>query len=81
MSTPFSAATSMQHASRHQRADLVDAQLGEAGTGRDLVDLEAVVHAVADGLMAEAIELGADLADFGDDELLVAAAPVRLRDS
>jgi hypothetical protein len=44
---------------------------------RDLLGLEAVVVAVAVGLMAEAIELGADLADLGQHHFLVAAALVR----
>ena len=38
-----------QHAARDQRADLLDAELGEAAAGRDLVDLEAVVQAVRGG--------------------------------
>ena len=66
-----------QHAAGHQGADLLDAELGEAGPGGDLVGLEAVVVAVLDRLMREAVELGADLPDLADDELLVAAAPVR----
>ena len=45
----------------------------------DLVHRDAVVHAVADGLVREAVELRADLADLADDDLFVAAAPVGLR--
>ena len=66
-----------QHTAGHQRAHLLDSQLGEAGPRRRFVDLVTVVHAVADRLVAEAVELRADLTNLGDDDLLVAAAAVR----
>src|SRR2546422_618750 len=68
-----------QHPARDEGADVLDAQLGETGSGGQLIDLEAVVQAVLDRLVGEAVELGAHLADLRGDELLVAAAPVRLR--
>src|ERR1051326_157963 len=45
-----------QHASSHQRADFFDAELRETGPAGDLVLLEAVVKAVVDPLMAEAVK-------------------------
>src|SRR5262249_23683807 len=68
-----------QDPARHQRADLLDAQLGEARARGDLVGLEAVVVAVLDRLVGEAVELRADLPDFAGEQLLVAPAPVGLR--
>jgi len=56
-----------------------NAQFGEAGPARNLVELEAVVHAVADSLVAEAVELRAHLADFGDHQLFIAAALIGFR--
>ena len=70
-----------QHASRHQRTDVLDAQLLKPVAGRRIAHLEAVVHAVADCLVRESVELRAHLADFANDELFVAAASIRLRDS
>ena len=67
-----------QHAARDERADVLDAQLREARPGRDLVELEAVVEAVLDRLVGEAVELRAHLADLGQDHLFVAAASIRL---
>src|SRR5262249_16921653 len=60
-------------------AGLWGAELFKAVAGRDFVQLEAVVHAAADRLMGETIELRAHLADFADDELFVATPAVRLR--
>ena len=65
-----------QHAAGDERADPLDAELGEPAASRVVVDLHAVVEAAADRLVREAVELRADLADLGDDELLVAAAAV-----
>jgi len=66
-----------QHASSNNRSNLLNAELVEAGAGRDLVHLEAVIKTVAMRLVGEAVELGADLPELSDDELLVAAAFVR----
>src|SRR5262249_7828166 len=65
-----------QHAAREQRPDILDAERAEAGAGRDLVGLEAVVVTVAVALVGEAVELGADLPDLRQHHLLVAAAVV-----
>lgn len=53
-----------QHATRHQRAHSLDAQLRKARARGNLVQLEAVVQTVAYRLMAEGIELRADLPDL-----------------
>ena len=66
-----------QHPARDERADVLDAELGEARARRHVADLDAVVQAVADRLMREPVELRADLADLGEDDLFVAAAAVR----
>ena len=68
-----------QDAARDERADLLDAELLEPVASRRVSDLEAIVHAVADGLMGKAIELRAHLTDLADDQFLVASAAVRLR--
>src|SRR5439155_5852066 len=57
-------------------ADILDADLGETGTRGDLLGLETVVMDTVMALMAEAVELGADLAHLGGDDLLIAAALV-----
>src|SRR4029079_4643173 len=57
-------------------ADLLDAKLGETRARRRFLEREAVVHASADHLVAERIELGAHLPHLGDDELFVRAAVV-----
>jgi len=62
---------------RHQGADLLDAELREAGARRDVLGLEAVVAAVLDRLVGEPVALRADLADLAGEQLLVAPAPVR----
>ena len=54
----------------------MDAELVEAGSGRDLLGLEAVVVDAVVALMAEAIELGADLAHLGGNDLFIAGALV-----
>jgi len=59
-----------------QVADLLDAELREPAPARDVVDLRAVVDLVLVRLVHEAVELGADLAQLGDDDLLVAAPAV-----
>src|SRR4030095_13891562 len=66
-----------EHAARDQRTDLLDAQLVESRAARGVLEREAVVHASADHLVAEGIELRANLTHLGDDELFVRAAPVR----
>ena len=65
-----------EHAAGHEGAHLLDAELGEAAASRDGAGLEAVVVAVLVRLVREAVELGADLADLRDDELLVATPAV-----
>ena len=50
---------------------MLDAELVEAAARADVAELEAIVEAVAPHLMRERVELGADLAELGDDELLV----------
>src|SRR5262249_30259898 len=50
-----------QHAARDQRADVLDAELGEAVAGLDVAGLDAVVVAAVVALVREAVELGADL--------------------
>src|SRR5262245_28413709 len=65
-----------QHAARDQRADVVNPQLRKPRTGCVLGDLEAVVPAVFVGLVGKTVELSADLPDLGNDDLLVAAAPI-----
>jgi len=65
-----------QHAAREERRRVLHAELGEAGARRRLADLEAVVKRIAVALVREAVELRADLADLGGDDLLVAAARV-----
>jgi len=62
---------------RHQGADLLDAELREAGARRDVLGLEAVVAAVLDRLVGEPVARRADLADLAGEQLLVAPAPVR----
>jgi hypothetical protein len=66
-----------QHTPRHQGADLLHTHLGEAAAARDLVHLHAVVEQPIHRLMGEALELGADLADLCNNQLLVAVALVR----
>jgi hypothetical protein len=56
----------------------VDAVFGEAAARGVLADIGAVVPFVADGLMREAVELRADMAQFGDDQFLIRAALVGL---
>ena len=56
-----------------------DPELGESRPARDVVQREAVVHARADHLVAERVELRAHLADLGHDQLLVRAATIRAR--
>ena len=51
-------------------------RLLQASRGYDLVELEAVVKTVSGGLVAERVELRANLAQFAVDQLLVAAPPV-----
>src|SRR5262249_60821635 len=53
-----------EHPARHQRADVFDAELGEARARGDVVSLVAVVVAGFRRLLGEALELGADLADL-----------------
>ena len=65
-----------QDAAREQRADIVDTELLEAVALGVLVDLLAIVPAVEMGLVRKAVELRADLAELGDDELFVRAAHV-----
>src|SRR5262249_40648775 len=59
-----------------QRTDVVNPELRKPGTGRVLGDLEAIVPAVLVGLVGKAVELSANLPDLGNDDLLIAAAPV-----
>ena len=42
-------------------------------------ELEAVIQAVSDSLMTEAVELSADLSHLAIDDLFVTASPVRTR--
>src|SRR6185295_11829570 len=65
-----------QDAAREQRAHIVDTELLEAGALGVLGDLLAIVPAVEMGLVRKAVELGADLAELGDDDLFVRAAHV-----
>src|SRR5262249_54747466 len=65
-----------QHAARDQRTDVVNPELRKPRTGRVLGDLESIVLAVLVGLVRKAVELSANLPDLGNDDLLVAAAPV-----
>ena len=46
---------------------------------RDVIELEAVVHAGVDHLVAERVELRSHLADFGHDELFVRATTIGAR--
>ena len=52
----------------------------ERGIARlDFADLEAVIQAIPVALMCKAVELRADLAEFGGNQFFIAAALVRLR--
>src|SRR5213594_3514225 len=64
------------HAAREERRRVLHPELGEARARCDLTSLEAVVVRIAVGLMREAVELRADLADFTGHDFLVAAARV-----
>jgi len=68
-----------QDAAGEQGAHLFDAQPGEPSPAGRLVERDAVVHARPDHLVAERVELGADLSDLGHDQLLVRAAAVASR--
>ena len=71
MSTPLRPATSISTPRRDQAADMLDAELLEAVARADVAELEAIVEAVAPHLVREGVDLGADLAELGDDELLL----------
>ena len=60
-----------QHAAGHQAADVLDAELVESAARPDVAELVAIVEAVAPHLVRERVELGADLAELGDDQLFV----------
>jgi hypothetical protein len=68
-----------QYAARDQRAYLLHPKSREAGATRRFLQREAVVHARADHLVAERVELRADLTDLGHDQLFVRTAMVRAR--
>src|SRR5262245_61913215 len=76
---PFQPGHVNQRSACEERADLFDAGLLEPVASRRFANLEAVIHAVAYRLMGEAVELRADLTNLTDNELLIAAAAVRLR--
>src|SRR5438093_12740807 len=60
-----------EHTARDQRADVLDAELVEAGAGDDVAGLEAIVVAAGVALVGEAVELSADLTDLREHHLLV----------
>ncbi len=66
-----------EHAARHERADVLDAELREPVGLRELAPVVAVVEQVADADVAEAVELRADLADLGADDLVVIHRAIR----
>src|SRR3989449_1199011 len=78
MSTPLRAATSIS-TPRVISMPTFSMPSFEPRARGDLVGLEAVVVAVLDRLVGEAIELRADLPDLAQEHLFVAAAPVGLR--
>ena len=60
-----------QDAARHHRRDLLDAELLQPADRRELAPLQAVVVAVADTDVAEAVELGADAGPAVEDVVVV----------
>ena len=64
-----------QHAAREEDADVLDPELRQAVGRAELRALEAVVEVVVaadpDADMAQAVELGADLADLAAEQLVV----------
>jgi hypothetical protein len=79
-STPRAPAKIEQDAARDDRVEFLHSKVLQAGAGRELPFHEAVVeaHLVAFAIgtelhadVAEAVELCADLADFGSDELVM----------
>ena len=66
-----------EHAARHERADVLDAELREPVALRELGAVVAVVEEIADADVAQTVELRADLADLGADDLVVIHGPVR----
>ena len=67
-----------ENAARHERTDVLDPEPRKAGASHDFILVEAVVHALTDRLVTEAVELRPDLAHLRDDQLLVRAPAVRL---
>src|SRR5262249_53898403 len=51
----------------------------ESTARTDFAELEAIVETVTPHLMSEGVELGADLAKFGDNQLFVGHASIRYR--
>src|SRR6185503_4130700 len=68
-----------QHAAGHEAAHMLNAELGESAARPNVLELVAIVKAVAPHLMRERVELSADLAKLGDDELFVDLATIRYR--
>jgi hypothetical protein len=62
-----------ERAARENLADILYAELGETGARAALIYFEAIVQLVANGLVVEAIELRAHLANLGDHDLPVRA--------
>jgi hypothetical protein len=65
-----------EHAAREQRADILHTEFRKAVPCRHIADCDAVVEGAVDRLMREHVELCPDLAQLGDDDLLVAGSLV-----
>ena len=68
-----------QDAAGHQAADVLDSELLESTSRADLAELEAIVKTIAPHLVGEGVELGADLAELGDDQLFIGLTSIRCR--
>src|SRR5437879_13675610 len=79
MSMPFDPATSIRTPRVTRPPTCSDPELLELRTRADFAELEAIVEALAPHLVREGVELRADLAELGDDELLVDLAGIRYR--
>src|SRR5437879_12024819 len=79
MSMPFDPATSIRTPRVTRPPTCSDPELLESRARADVAELEAIVEAVAPHLVREGVELRADLAELGDDELLVDLASIRYR--
>src|SRR3712207_6785041 len=61
-----------QNGSCHEHADILHTELRKTVARRNIVEPEAVIEAVTDSLMAERIELSADLTHLAMDHFFVA---------